>query len=966
MDWRFNFRGELTLPVDSNGDPIKVTYVDFDAETVSLVGERPWDRNFLADVANILLDSKYGNANSVGFDFIFSSQSMSLMVPPENVLRSDSAIGDLLEKHPNRVVVATAYSEIRDRTYMSKKSSQPYRVSNKTKELTEYIDPQMNPFPEMPTYPIVKYKDGKNIGKVGIINFDVQRSNGPTSRFVPAYFEYKGPAYSLNILHGQLKAYSILEGLNAQLQPLHNDTLHHALVKMNDDGSSGEILAQLKADKDDFILVDANGDLLDIENNRMPQVIEKTFYHISIQLVLAYLGLDEDAVEFGVNREFLNIVNEGQTLLTIPLIDQQVMEINWFSRWTTPSTIKTPAYIPPLITSTVNPRCSIRDVLAFFAQSNKAETVLEKYGASSAIIRNEIKKWGNELEEASSSILQTEALIEKNPALATAVATPLKNAYARKDQAENVLAQLTEIAKDPTGYALSELDAIKKGTNGDIAEIENMIKQNPAFASSVKQPLKNAKERKVTTIIQIEELKTAINNKNESNLFFKNLNNSIILIGPVDPIFQDIASTPFDKINVPKVSVHGNMIKTIFSNQFIKRLPNWFEYAAILMLGSFIAFLVSYNGAHGHHARYAGIATQAIYIALVFYLFKQSQLVIPLIAPIGACASVSFLGIAIMVILEKKQKGKIKGMFGSYVSPELVDQMINSESEPSLGGIDTEITAFFSDVQSFSTFSELLSSPQLVDLMNEYLTAMTNILQSEQGTLDKYIGDAIVAMFGAPINMKDHAYRSARTSILMYHRQIELREKWKSEGNKWPDCVSNMQTRIGMNTGMATVGNMGAENRFNYTMMGDMVNLAARCESGAKAFGAYIMVTEGSRDASVKFKDDILFRYLDKIIVKGRSIPVSMYEIFGFKDDLEQRIIDCEEITQQASGKYLAQDWDAAIKLYTEAQEYEMHRPGITPGVKENLSTIFIDRCHQMKENPPGKDWDGVFIMTSK
>ena len=160
-------------------------------------------------------------------------------------------------------------------------------------------------------------------------------------------------------------------------------------------------------------------------------------------------------------------------------------------------------------------------------------------------------------------------------------------------------------------------------------------------------------------------------------------------------------------------------------------------------------------------------------------------------------------------MIEEKAKGRIKGMFGTYVSQELVDQMVDSGDEPSLGGEETQITAFFSDVQSFSSFSELLTPNQLVALMNEYLTAMTDLVQQERGTLDKYIGDAIVAMYGAPIPMDDHAYQSVKTGLLMQERQLDLRKKWADEGDKWPDIVSLMQTRIGFNTGTATVGNMG-------------------------------------------------------------------------------------------------------------------------------------------------------------
>ena len=159
---------------------------------------------------------------------------------------------------------------------------------------------------------------------------------------------------------------------------------------------------------------------------------------------------------------------------------------------------------------------------------------------------------------------------------------------------------------------------------------------------------------------------------------------------------------------------------------------------------------------------------------------------------------------------------------------------------------------------------------------------------------------------------------------------------------------------------------MGALDRFNYTMMGDMVNLAARCESGAKAYGAYIMITEETKLASEKTKDDIAFRYLDKIVVKGRSQPVAMYEPTGFMADLGQETQDCLDCFRQGIDKYLLQDWDGALKMFEKAKELEPNKPGVSPGVKDNPSMILIDRCKVMKENPPGDDWDGVYVMTSK
>lgn len=444
---------------------------------------------------------------------------------------------------------------------------------------------------------------------------------------------------------------------------------------------------------------------------------------------------------------------------------------------------------------------------------------------------------------------------------------------------------------------------------------------------------------------------------------YPKLEGKVLLLGQFAAGLSDLGPLP-NVAKAPLMLVHGNAFNNILMNDYAKFFPTkpiivgWL----ILAWGS----LLLLNG----RSILPSVITPAIviivYSVAAFVLFKNQSLHLPFFWPILSFFAIHFGSNIISWWEDYKMRDNIKGMFGTYISADLVDQMIESGEEPKLGGVDTEITAFFSDVQSFSVFSELLTSPQLVDLMNEYLTAMTDILQDEKGTLDKYIGDAIVAMYGAPLPLEDHAHRAIRTCVRVYHRQGELREKWAAEGDKWPSVVPKMQTRMGCNTGIATVGNMGAENRFNYTMMGDMVNLAARCESGAKAYGAYIMVTEESYQASKAFKDDIQFRYLDKIIVKGRSIPVAMYEVLGMKSEISQEVQDCLEIYNNAIEQYLAQDFKKAHELFVKAQDFELHRPGITPNVKDNPSIIMAERCTTMFDRPFEEGWDGVYVMTSK
>ncbi len=242
--------------------------------------------------------------------------------------------------------------------------------------------------------------------------------------------------------------------------------------------------------------------------------------------------------------------------------------------------------------------------------------------------------------------------------------------------------------------------------------------------------------------------------------FFAQFKDAVVLIGPVDRLLQDVAVTPVDDVAVPKVGVHGNLLKTIVSGRYLRRLPENGAYAIICALSFLIYQLSVAGGGRAVFAKVMAVLSAALYVALAFEVFKTANLIIPVVAPLGASFSASFVGLVWQIVEEQKQKGRIKGMFGTYVSPALVDQMLESGEEPKLGGVVERITAYFSDIESFSTMSERLSPSLLVELMNEYLTACTDILQEEGGTLDKYIGDAVVMIFGAPLALPGHAHKA--------------------------------------------------------------------------------------------------------------------------------------------------------------------------------------------------------------
>ena len=280
-----------------------------------------------------------------------------------------------------------------------------------------------------------------------------------------------------------------------------------------------------------------------------------------------------------------------------------------------------------------------------------------------------------------------------------------------------------------------------------------------------------------------------------------------------------------------------------------------------------------------------------------------------------------------------------------------------------------------------------------MELLNEYLTAMTDILIGDNGTLDKYEGDAIIAFFGAPMEMVDQEVRACRVADNMQKKLGELREKWQNEktgsgeanpnernvpqdqwtpGDKWPQVVHKMRMRIGINTGEIVVGNMGSSTRMNYTMMGDPVNLSARLEAAAKQYGVYNLVSEYTLDveymdetgATKRVMDMVETRYLDRITVMGKSEPVRVYELFAMKGDLSAEDRELIDLFEEGMAHYQKMQWDEAIERFS--RSYSLER---FPFEKTTPSEVLIYRCRKYMEKPPvgpGEKWDGVFRLTQK
>lgn len=467
----------------------------------------------------------------------------------------------------------------------------------------------------------------------------------------------------------------------------------------------------------------------------------------------------------------------------------------------------------------------------------------------------------------------------------------------------------------------------------------------------------------------------------------------ICIIGVSVEVMHDYKSTAFfDYLGAPTLmpgfEYHANAIQTLLDENFVHVAGKTIEFTSdsamvhilLIIASALIAYLLIAFLDPIWGALLVVLEATILYSIAVglfttdhLWFFKwvsgnsQSILVpspgetlfVPIVAPLLVMSLTYLTNVIYRFILEQRDKHFLKDTFGTYIAPELIDKMYEEKQEPKLGGDAGIHTAFFTDIQSFSSFSEQLSAEEVVELLNEYLTEMTDILLENKGTLDKYIGDAIVAFYGAPVPVDNHEHMACLTAVNMQLGLEVLRKKWQSEGDRWPEIVHNMQNRIGIATGDMVTGNMGSAMRMNYTMMGDIVNTAARLESSAKQYGVYIQVAEATYLAA---KDGFEWRELDYAIVKGKNEPVYVYELMSTKGDLPEGYAEMLDAYHSALELYRSQKFEEALAAFKHSDTLE----DMFPGRNTNPSRVYIKRCEIFIENPPGDDWDGSWRLTEK
>ena len=424
------------------------------------------------------------------------------------------------------------------------------------------------------------------------------------------------------------------------------------------------------------------------------------------------------------------------------------------------------------------------------------------------------------------------------------------------------------------------------------------------------------------------------------------LRKAIVLIGSTAPGLMDLRTTPVGDV-YPGVEMHANLIAGIIDDNIKERPDNSsdFEFWPLLLVGLLLACLLPSLKPMG--ATMLSLAVMAALLAGNVTAWQFNNFDLPLASILLLAVALFLFNMAYGYFVENHGKRLLTGLFGQYVPPELVDEMAKDPGAYSLEGESRELTVLFSDVRGFTTISEGLDPTQLTQLMNEYLTPMTHVIQKHRGTIDKYMGDAIMAFWGAPLQDPQHARHALLAGMEMLARLEALQDHFKAKG--WPPIKAG----VGLNTGEMTVGNMGSEFRLAYTVMGDAVNLGSRLEGLTKEYGVQIMVSEFTRAAV----PDFVYRELDRVRVKGKDKPVGIFEPVCAQGEEPAGLLEELALYEVALRLYREQAWQQAAEQFAQLQTLHPQR---------YLYQVYAKRITYLRESPPGPDWDSAFTFTTK
>jgi len=418
------------------------------------------------------------------------------------------------------------------------------------------------------------------------------------------------------------------------------------------------------------------------------------------------------------------------------------------------------------------------------------------------------------------------------------------------------------------------------------------------------------------------------------------LRDRIVLIGASAAGLLDLRSTPVGQRYIG-VEVHANLVAGLIDGD-IRRQPSWssgFELFALFVIGLLAALFLPRLSPQSALASIVGLLL--ILGASNLWFWSVFDLVVPLASLFAFTLGIGMLQITYGFFVEQRNKRHLSQIFGQYIPPKLVEEIDASGAEVSLEGETREMSVLFSDVRGFTTISEGLDARELTRMMNEFLTPFTAVIQAHRGTIDKYMGDCVMAFWGAPLPDEEHARHALSSAFDMLRAVESLDDEFEARG--WPA----IRVGVGIASGAMNVGNMGSEFRIAYTVMGDTVNLGSRLEGLTKQYGVDIIVN----DVTAKLVPDFVFRELDLVRVKGKTEPVAIYEPVGLRDELDEATLGRLADYARGLAAYRQRDWSTAREVFENLTEQEGHL----------LYTVYLDRIEQFRRKAPTAEWDGVF-----
>ncbi len=425
----------------------------------------------------------------------------------------------------------------------------------------------------------------------------------------------------------------------------------------------------------------------------------------------------------------------------------------------------------------------------------------------------------------------------------------------------------------------------------------------------------------------------------------------IVFVGATAEEMQDNKFTPFFeysglKQKMPGVELHANALSTMIRGDFIHPSPEWLVYIIAVLLALMAGLFMRWM--HGVRALAMVLFIAFLYGGMVYAGFAFMRVLVPLSVPLLTLAVASVSHLAYQIVVEQREKARIRQTFQQYVAPAVVAKMLDAGELPSYGGERKELTVLFSDIRSFTRFSENNEPEVVVSRLSDYLSEMVDVIFKYNGTLDKFVGDEIMALFGAPYHYEDHAMRACQAALEMLQRLKELHKAWPDE------AYGRFNIGIGINTGKMIVGNLGSKQLFDYTVIGDQVNLASRLEGANKEYQTNLIISESTYQC---IKDKSFCRELDQVKVVGKSQAIRIFELRSM-DSLPQLEQDyLIDIYSEGLYAYRERRWSDALISFRKVLRYFPN---------DGPSRIYTIRCLNYLEAPAPSDWDGIYEMKQK